>query len=345
MIKVAAYTGGRSTPSARMRVRQYKPLLRLYGVDIHEYTLSSGKSMPSSIPKRPAWMAKTLWQRAISVPASYLADLTLISRSVLPGFLPVDRVTRSPRVLDVDDAIWLNRGGHRAGELAAHCDSVICGNSFLAEYFARWNRNITILPTAVDTDKIHPAEPEQRDDSLVIGWTGTSQNFRYLYDIEKSLATVLTKHPRAQLRIIADTRPQFRDLDPCRVHFVKWSPEQEITELQKFTVGLMPLRDSPWERGKCSFKMLMYMASGTPVVVSPVGMNAQVLSHGDLGFGPTTQGQWSEALDAVLSSLALALRMGAIGRKVALESYSVQKLAPILAGLLHSAAKGKGIKQ
>ncbi|WP_348269432.1 glycosyltransferase [Edaphobacter paludis] len=335
-MRVAAYTGGQNTPSARMRVRQYGPPLKSYGIDLREYTLSLGKSMPADAWKRPFWAAKTVVERAISIPASYRADLTLISRNLMPGFLPGDRWTASPRVLDVDDAIWLNRGGHRAGPLAASCELVLCGNSFLAEYYSKWNRNVAIVPTTVDTSLVHPAEPDEREIDLVIGWTGTSGNFRYLYEIGDALQRVFHRHPKARLRIIADTPPQFRQLDASRVDFVRWSAEVERSELQKFSVGIMPLRDTPWERGKCAFKMLLYMASGLPVVVSPVGMNRDVLAKGECGFRASTQEEWADALDLLLSSPSLARRMGMAGRAIAVQSFSVQSVAPVLAQYLTS---------
>jgi glycosyltransferase involved in cell wall biosynthesis len=336
-MRVAAYTGGQNTPSARLRVRQYGPLLQSYGIDLREYTLSLGKSMPVDPWKRPLWAAKTVIERALSLPASYRADLTLISRNLMPGFLPGDRWTASPRVLDVDDAVWLTRGGHRAGPLAAHCELVLCGNSFLAEYYSKWNRNVAIVPTSVDTSLIYPAEPREHEMDLVIGWTGTSLNFPYLYEIEDALQKVFYRHLKARLRIIADTPPQFRRLDASRVDFIRWSAEVERSELQTFSVGIMPLRDTPWEHGKCAFKMLLYMASGVPVVVSPVGMNRDVLAKGKCGFGASTQEEWADAIDLLLSSPNLAREMGMAGRAIAVQSFSVQSVAPVLAQLLASA--------
>ena len=336
MMRVAAYTGGSSTPSARMRVRQYAPLLAQYGIDLHEYTLTLGKSMPTRKRDRAVWAAKTVLERAFSIPASYWADLTLISRNLMPGFLPGDRLTRAPRVLDVDDAIWLTRGGHRAGALARACDLVICGNSFLAEHFSQWNRNVAILPTAVDASRVVPSEQSRNCDAPVIGWTGTSLNFPYLYSIEPALQIVLAKNPRARLRVIAETAPSFSQLNPAQVDFVPWDPVTEISVLKTFTVGVMPLIDSVWERGKCSFKMLLYMAGGIPVVVSPIGMNREVLSKGEIGFGASTLNEWTEALITLLSDPTLARNMGSVGRKVIEEFFSVEKLAPVFAGLLHS---------
>jgi glycosyltransferase involved in cell wall biosynthesis len=335
-MRVCAFTGGKNVPSARLRVRQYIPRLREFGIEVRERRLWMGKMMPRKWAMRPLWAASTVLQRSVAVPCSYAADVTLISRQVMPAFIPYDRFTKAPRVLDVDDAIWLNRGGHRAGKLAQCCDAVICGNSFLAEFFSNWNRNVVVIPTAVDTELMRPGEESAAE--LVIGWTGTSDNFRYLYGIEGALRVVLEKHEHARLRVISDVRPVFQELDAARVEFVKWSEEAERAVLRTLAVGIMPLEDSAWARGKCSFKMLTYMASGVPVVASPVGMNAEVLGLGEIGFGAATRDEWIDALDVLLSEREEARAMGMRGREVAVRYFSVEALAPRLARELFSVA-------
>ena len=178
-IRVSAYTGGIRVPSARLRVRQYIPALACDGVEIREHTLWMGKMMPKNWVLRPIWAALTLAQRSFTIPYSYAADVTLISRHVMPAFIPYDRFLKRPRVLDVDDAIWLNRGGHRAAELAQICDAVICGNSFLANYFSKWNKRVSVIPTAINTSAMRPVLRDS-DSPPIIGWTGTSDNFKYL---------------------------------------------------------------------------------------------------------------------------------------------------------------------
>lgn len=328
-------------PSARLRVRQYIPRLREFGIEVRERRLWMGKMMPRKWARRPFWAASTVLQRSVEVPRSWGADVTLISRQVMPAFIPFDRFTKAPRVLDVDDAIWLNRGGHRAGSLAECCEAVICGNSFLAEFFSRWNRNVVVIPTAVDTELMRPREIEADGCAPigpVIGWTGTSDNFRYLYGIESALRVVLEKHRDARLRVIADVRPAFKELDAGRVEFVRWGEEVERVALRSLTVGIMPLEDSVWARGKCSFKMLTYMASGVPVVASPVGMNAEVLGLGEIGFGAATSDEWIEALDILLSDAEKARAMGMRGRELAVRYFSVEALAPRLARELFAVA-------
>ena len=132
----------------------------------------------------------------------------------------------------------------------------------------------------MDTQRFIPALTKGNGERDVIEWTGTSDNFRYLYEIEPALAEVLKAYPGVTLRIIADARPSFCNIPEERIEFIRWSPENEVKGIQGMSIGIMPLEDSAWARGKCSFKMFQYMACGIPVVVSPIGMNVKVLSMG-----------------------------------------------------------------
>jgi glycosyltransferase involved in cell wall biosynthesis len=242
-------------------------------------------------------------------------------------------LTKKPRVLDVDDAIWLNRGGSFARRLASISDSVICGNSFLAEYFRQWNSNVTILPTAVDTDRFRPLVSKPAGDAPVIGWSGGSSGFVDLQLAERGLQTFFSKYPKARLRVIADEPPHL-DMPARQIEFVQWSPEAEVESIQTLDIGIMPLRDTLWSCGKCAYKMLLYMSCGVPVVVSPVGMTGEVLKMGTIGAGAATDDDWTGALEAVLTNPQSAVAMGKNGRELVLQNFSIHALAPKLAAEL-----------
>jgi glycosyltransferase involved in cell wall biosynthesis len=252
---------------------------------------------------------------------------------MLSTFLTLEPLTKRPRVLDVDDAIWLNRDNSFARKLAVISDSVICGNSFLAEYFRQWNANITILPTAVDTKRFVPLNARSFGDSLVIGWSGNRSGFGDLKIVEAPLRTLLAKYPKVRLRIMADERPAL-DAPAHQLEFVPWSPQVEVQTIQSMDVGIMPLRDTLWSRGKCSYKMLLYMSCGVPVVVSPVGMNAEILEMSTIGEAANTADDWVGALEAIIDDPVLAAAMGEHGREVALKSFSIDALAGRLAAEL-----------
>jgi len=340
MLRVIAYTGGHNAPARVPRVQNYIPHLRNLGIEMTERPSRAGLYPPDKHRwLRSAW---GLWNLAEHVPAvmrSYGYDVTLFQREMLSTVLTLEPFTKRPRVLDVDDAIWVHRGGSFARRLASLCDHVICGNRFLANQFSRWNPNVSILPTAVDTARFFPAKIRQPAVSPRIGWFGLSSGFHFLHQIEPALGEVLRRHANVNLRIVSNKPPEFASLPRARVEFVPYNSEREVTELQSFTIGIMPLDQSVPAQGKCSFKMLQYMACGVPVVVSRVGMNAEVLEKGEIGIGVNTHQEWVEALEALLESPELRRRMGENGRVVAERDFSTQVLAPRLAETLSGVVK------
>jgi glycosyltransferase involved in cell wall biosynthesis len=336
VLNVAAITGGQDVPSARFRVRQYLPELLTQGVAMTELESRSSAYPPTQRWLRPAWAAVRLTEMAGLAMQSRRFDVTFLQREMLSTFATLERWTGRPRVLDVDDAIHLYRGGGMAKTLAMQCDRIICGNPHLAEIYRQWNRDVVVLPTAVDTERYCPRAIGAPRDAVVLGWIGTSANLRYLHDIEPALLAVMEQYPHVKLHVVCDKPPQMRDIPPERLQFTPWSAAIEVTAIQTFSIGLMPLEDSDWARGKCSYKMLQYMACGLPVVVSPVGMNADVLKLGDIGYGAATLAQWVDVLVDLVSNDAARLLIGLNGRQIVVKEFSVSALAPRLAVCLSS---------
>lgn len=336
--RVLALTQGRDVPSRRFRVAQYADALRGHGIDLVERPSGPGAYPPARRSSRPAWLAATLLDRVPAVVDSWRADVTLLQRELVSTLRTLEGVTGRPRVLDVDDAIWLSRGGAFAARIARGCDAVICGNPFLADYFSRYASAVHVIPTAVDTDRYcprAPADPDQVSSARpVLGWSGTSSGLPFLYEIEPALRAVLDACPAATLRVISDRAPRFAALPPGRVEFVRWTPEVEVEALRTLTVGLMPLRDDDWARGKCSYKMLLYMACGVPVVASPVGMNGDVLALGPAGAAATSLTQWADAVTLFLRDPGAARAAGLAGRAVVERHFALPHVAERLAAVL-----------
>jgi glycosyltransferase involved in cell wall biosynthesis len=340
-MRVAAYTGGVMVPSARARVRQYIGPLSALDIDVREYPLPWGNILPRQIALRPLWMAATAASRAAALTSSWKADVTWISRQLLPAFAPLQAMAKHPMILDIDDAVWLNTGGHRARDLARASDLVVCGNNFLAHQFSRWNTNITVIPTAVNTcwyrPRLAPAgESPDHPPTLFLGWTGTSGNFPFLYAIERALMRVLQHCSHAKLLVVADRPPQFKLLPESRVEFEHWTPRTEQAALARMSIGLMPLADTDWCNGKCSYKMLCYMSAGLPVVVTAAGMNREVLALGNVGLSAGCEAEWIDALIALLEDANLRRRLGAAGRAVVEQRFSLQQLARQYAAVFRS---------
>ncbi|HEY7618075.1 MAG TPA: glycosyltransferase family 4 protein [Terriglobales bacterium] len=337
MLRVVAYTGGDSAPSGRYRVEQYVPYLKDANIEVTVRPSRAGSFPPvGSTWKRSRWAIRNLIEHLPCATESRQYDLTFFQREMFSNAVSFEPFTKRPRVFDVDDAAWAGRRGGFARRLARYCDHVICGNRFVAEQFSRWNRNVSVLPTPVDTQRWVPAEAHP--DRPVIGWLGLSYGFRYLQRIEPALREILLRHRAARLRIISSRIPEFRTLPPDQVEFVPFASQPEPVHFQQVTIGIMPLDDSVVSRGKCSFKMLQYMACGLPVVVTPCGMNGEILQEAGVGFGAQTLDQWVDSLDKLLTDPDLSARMGQAGRALVEKSYSVEALAPRLAAVLRNVA-------
>jgi glycosyltransferase involved in cell wall biosynthesis len=336
-LAVAAFTGGADVPSARFRVRQYVPALRAARIDVLELPSRVGAYPPPERSRRALWAVRNLSSRMLDLARARRVAVTLLQREFLSTTVTLEPLTARPRVLDVDDAIWVYGGEDFARRLARLCDLVLCGNGFLADHFARVHDRVELVPTAVDTERFLPGPVRPSEDSPVVGWTGTASTLPYLESLERPLGEVLRLHPRATLRVVCDRAPNVPSLRG-RVEFVPWSAETEVRAIQGMTVGVMPLDDSIASRGKCSLKMLLYMACGLPVVVSPVGSNRDVLSFGEVGFGALSDDDWVGALDTLLLQPRRARELGARGRAVVEARFSVRALAPRLAALLRDVA-------
>jgi glycosyltransferase involved in cell wall biosynthesis len=250
-------------------------------------------------------------------------------------------MAKHPMILDIDDAVWLNTGGHRARDLARASDLVVCGNNFLAHQFSRWNTNITVIPTAVNTCWYRPRrapadESPDHSPTLFLGWTGTSGNFPFLYAIERALMRVMQHCSHAKLLVVADRPPQFKLLPESRVEFERWTPRTEQAAFTRMSIGLMPLADTDWCNGKCSYKMLCYMSAGLPVVVTAAGMNREVLALGNVGMSAGCEAEWIDALIGLLEDANLRRRLGAAGRTVVEQRFSLQQLARQYAAVFRS---------
>ena len=329
-IKIAALTGGPNAPAARFRVRQYIPRLAQHGIEVHEYIpffhencgLPSPFKAMSHIP---------------GVVGSRKADMTWIGRELVQGYETFERFLKKPCVMDVDDAIWLDWpfGKYAIPRIARMMDAIVAGNSYLAEWFGKYSKNIHILPTAIDISRYtkRPDSTVAEKKKFVIGWTGLACNYQFLKPIEDVLLRFLNNHPDTEIQLVAERMWKSGKIPPERIRFVQWSKETETTALQDMSVGIMPLPDNEWTRGKCSFKMLQYMAAGLPVVVSSVGMNEEVLAKGSVGFAATSADEWYGAMESLYKDRDLQIRMGKTARNVVEEHFSAIKVADSLADI------------
>jgi glycosyltransferase involved in cell wall biosynthesis len=195
---------------------------------------------------------------------------------------------------------------------------VSCGNEYLAVFARQFASRVFIIPTTVDTDLHIPKEGNSG--RTIVGWTGSHSTLKYLEKIEPVLIELTTAFPKIEIMVIADRPPVFSKIQ-CTFH--TWNAATEIEDLQNFDIGMMPLPDDEWSKGKCGFKALQYMALGIPAVASAVGENMKIIQHGVNGFLVSSEEEWLNCLSMLLRDPALCKRIGEAGRKRVLDHYSV----------------------
>lgn len=235
-------------------------------------------------------------------------------------------------IYDIDDAVWLGEAAHRFPAYCQRARVVFAGNSFLAERATQFTPHVKIVPTSVDTT-VHRKLAVTKE-GFRVGWIGSSSGFRYLHETADALLAFFSREPTARLHVVADRYPsELKSLHPFLL-FTPWNVHTSVALINSFSVGIMPLTDSDWERGKCAFKMLQYMACEVPVVASAVGMNREVfaLANAPFGTAATTPHQWTEAL-LHYTALSEAERetVGANGRALVEKHFSTEHVGRAIA--------------
>lgn len=318
-------------PSFRHRLAWIAPHLEALGHSVFCETLPHGR------------YASRLFERKQDLRSTDLLVLSKIKLSTIETAVLKRFVNRT--VFDFDDAIYYrkprrlgeapNRSWWRQSKFDATCrmaDLVIAGNRTLAERADSATRRVEIIPTSVDMGK-YQARRTAGDSGPTLVWIGLPENLGYLELIRPVLAELNSKHTRLRLRVVSSSFPRWPDV---RIDEVQWSRETEAEALASADVGLMPLTNDAWSRGKCAFKLLQYMAAGLPCVASAVGANKEAVIPGETGFLAGSSAQWFEALDALISDGPLRNSMGSAGRKHIKEHYDRRAVAPHLVAALTS---------
>ncbi len=287
-------------------------------------------------------------------------DAVLIHREATPVGPPwweyaVAKIWGKPIIYDFDDAVWLpnNSAANEkiAGRFKAHgktariigmSRTVTAGNDFLAEYARNFCSDVCVIPTTVDTEKRHNRIKIHEDKSEpIIGWTGSHSTIRQLIPLFDLLEKLRAELPFRFLLISDEAPPNMPDF----AHFRKWSKASEIDDLAEIDIGVMPLFDSDWERGKCGFKAVQYSALGIPSVVSDVGVNRKIVRDGETGFlceplPLQSAERWKKALTRLLRDRHLRADTGAAARKYAEANYSVRAVRGAYTAALKGALEG-----
>lgn len=278
-------------------------------------------------------------------------DVVVIQRELFFYFPPIfEKMIKwiNPKlVFDIDDAMFyadqVSYGRFyryldlsKAFKIARLSRQVVVGNSYLKEKFSPFNSNISIIPTPVDTDRLVPLTKTLcRKPSVVVGWIGNwgnLRNVRMIGDILKELA----QKTDFILSVVCSEKLH---IDGVPVENIEWTLDTELQSLQHFDIGIMPLEDNEYNRGKCGFKALQYMAVGIPVVCSPVGVNKDIVKEGVNGFFAATPDEWMKKLNELINNPFLREKMGEHGRKLVEANYSYDATYPRFKEIIMNAAK------
>ncbi|MCR5887053.1 glycosyltransferase family 4 protein [Hymenobacter sp. J193] len=294
---------------------------------------------PGHVVSKVAGILAGLFRRLLLLFTVSSYDFVFIHREAAPIGPPVfewiiAKVLQKKIIYDFDDAIWMKdpageqtfisrlKWQQKVGQICRWAYKVSCGNAYLRDYALQFNAHSFINPTTLDTENLHN---RIRDQYLpgrpIIGWTGTHTTLRHLDLIWPVLERLEQEGYDFEFRVISNQGPEYAGLRNFR--FTPWNKETEIADLSQFNLGLMPLVDDPWARGKCAFKALQYMSLGMPALVSPVGMNTEVVQDGQNGFVCDTPEQWYNALRELLASQDLRATQGTAARRTIVERYSV----------------------
>lgn len=324
-MKIAFLIHNREAPSCRYRVLQYLPYLKQKGVDISIHLFKHNL------------LDKFKFYNALG---QY--DILFIQRKL---FSPVDfwyirrRVKRI--VYDFDDAIMYRspraQNPHSFSRwikfvyIMKRVDFVIAGNEFLKSKVLPYNSNVVTLPTSIDLSRYRLKEDFHKERPINIGWLGSKSSLRYLKSLMPTFEGIFKKDPNIQMKIVCS---EF--LDSAHIPIIKkqWSMEEEEEDLKSFDIGVMPLSDDLWAKGKCGLKILQYFSVGVPVVCTPVGINREIVEDGINGFWAQNRDQWEDRLLRLIQNESLRREMGGKGRETVKKAYSLEVNAPRLFSFL-----------
>jgi glycosyltransferase involved in cell wall biosynthesis len=344
-------------PSSRYRIFQFLPHLQAEGIDcavdplFDEAYFDILAMRPSirlmlTIPYVLARFLKRLWHLLILGKR----DLIVVEGQLFPYLPPLaERLLRwcgYPVVIEMDDAIYLTRGhAKKMPVLLAMANGAIVGNEQLASYARQFSPQVWVVPTVVDTDRFVPKRQfigpsvGPSHDIITLVWMGLAYNLKYLGMLAPALRALQSRF-HLRLRVVCSRPPQLAGIN---MEFRAWAMEREVTDLQDAAIGVMPLDDTAWARGKCGLKLLQYMAVGLPAIASPVGVNRDIVTTGHNGFLASTVQEWYDCLEALCGRPQLRQEMGLEGRRTVEQRYSLAVWGPRLPHVYHALVRGEPV--
>lgn len=349
-MRIAFYTRySARAASARQRFFALIPGLQAAGFDTETHALLADNYLQAMDAGGKIFLGPFLGgclRRARDLCRRPRPDLAVVQYELwpyLPAFLERLAELSHPRyVVDFDDAWYLTyrrnfilRG--KLEKVMARATAVTVGNSYLAEYARRRCARVEIFPTTVDAGVYKPREAAPARDEVVIGWMGSPTTAQCLRFIEPALAA-LARERKVRIRCVGASADF--DLPGLPIEKQAWSQEQEVAEIRRFDIGINPLPDNEFTRGKCGYKLIQYMACAVPVVASPVGANCEIVETGQNGYLASSLDEWVNALRRLADDPDLRQQFGQAGRKKFEEKYSLQAVLPRIISFYREIVKG-----
>ena len=348
-------------PNQRFRLEQWAPHLSgKHGVELEFAPFESPRLTEvlyrhGHFPEKAAWTLFDFVRRAGDVVKARKYDgVVIIREASLIGPAIYERALKAlgmPIIFDFDDTIWCElpasggqaRNGifsklHFFGKTSTICriaSAVTPGNEFLAAYARERNDHVTVVPTTIELANYAPQPETPKEDPFVICWTGSTSTLAH-FEFARPALELLAQRLPIEVKVICN-EPPATPIAGAKNSFIRWSPDNEARDVGDCHVGIMPLPDNEITRGKCGLKALQYMATGRPVVVSPVGMNVDLVEHGVNGFLATTPKEYVDALLLLAGDAELRRKMGERARRTIEERYSAEVAAGLFARVVREA--------
>lgn len=342
---------GFNGPSSRYRVYQYLPFLDKEGIEYSKFPfytdiferISCNMFKISNILGSGFNKIYVYWgylKRLFQILLAARYDVIFIQKDLIPHVLIQVLHTQNKNIIfDFDDAIFLSdekqkqcigrvirpNGYIKVPRILRASKKIIVGNKYLKEYCLKFNANVSVLPISIDT-KRYFVKHKEKQQNLVIGWLGSPATVFCLEILNDVFKSICKKYPSVKIMLIgADS---FANPNKSNISIKRWNYETEINDLQEFDIGLMPMSDDEFTQGKGGCKLLQYMAVGLPSVVSPVGINREIVKEGVDGFFASDPQEWIEKISLLIEDKKLREKISQQARETVVKHYSLEKAGP-----------------
>lgn len=335
-------------PSQRFRFEQYFTFLNQNKIDIEIAPFLDDKTWdvlykPGSLFQKFRGFSKGFIKRTFLAFRLKRYDVLFIHREACPigpalfEYL-YSKIFKGKIIFDFDDAIWRHdvsdantylgflKFPEKTASIIKYANTVVAGNQYLKEYAFQFNNNTVIIPTTIDLE-YHSTIKQYSQSPIIIGWTGSVTTIRHFETSYSFLKKIKLKYRDKVKILLISNYPPMKE-PSLEIEFTQWSKDSEVRDLSRIDIGIMPLPDDQWTRGKCGFKGLQYMSLGIPCIMSPVGVNREIIQDGVNGFIADDDQEWIDKITRLIESEELRIQLGKAGKQTIADRYSIEARKP-----------------